>query len=316
MPHLMGLKFYWLKIAGLVKKPDSFIYLSGRKRIDNMASINVSAFGSGPKTTRKRSCGSAFTLIELLVVIAIIAILAAMLLPALARAKRQALKIQCVNNLKQLSLGWHAYSGDFNDFMVPNAPLTQTDPEKTWCPGGYTGWNMEDPNTNIIIFKSTILSPYMGNQLGVYKCPADTVPSQNGPRIRSYSMQGQMGNVYSYVSTRGFNSGYAAFVKMGELVAPIQPVNAIVFLEENMCSMNDGYLQVKNGTPLWPDVPGSYHQWEAGMCFGDGHAEMHKWITPALKIAVKAGYTQQSVGTGVNNVDYKWWDMHTSMPQP
>jgi prepilin-type N-terminal cleavage/methylation domain-containing protein len=252
-----------------------------------------------------------FTLIELLVVIAIIAILASMLLPALARAKRKAQGVQCVSNLKQLQIGWHLYAGDFNDFMVPNAPLGSTT-DKTWCYGSTEGWHIEDGNTNLVLYRSSIMAPFMGNQLGVYRCPADNIPSDNGQRLRTYSMQSQMGNLYTYDLTRAYNANYAAFIKASELGSRLQPVDAIVFLEENMCSMNDGYLQVNNGTPVFPDVPGSYHIWSCGMSYADGHAELHKWRTTVLNIPVKYNYRADSIGTGIGNYDWNWFSQHTS----
>ena len=96
-----------------------------------------------------RNSKRAFTLIELLVVIAIIAILAAMLLPALSRAKRKAQEVQCINNLKQLILGWHAYAQDWADVMMPNAPLGEPNNE-SWCGGGNEDWNLNQWNTNQI----------------------------------------------------------------------------------------------------------------------------------------------------------------------
>jgi prepilin-type N-terminal cleavage/methylation domain-containing protein/prepilin-type processing-associated H-X9-DG protein len=268
----------------------------------------------------KSVCSPGFTLIELLVVIAIIAILAGLLLPALSKAKSKALAAKCVNNLKQMALGWQMYAGDFNDYMVPNAPINAAS-ALTWCSNQQEDWTTADANTNPVPYTTSILAPFMGNQLGVYKCPADAVPSANGQRLRTYSMSSQVGNVYisppfaPAALTKQYNPGFGAYVKIGDIISCPGPTETIVFAEENMCSLQDGYLQVNDGTPIFPDVPGSYHDGTScGVSFADGHASIHKWVTPVIRIPVKAGYRQSSVGTGINNVDWKWWSAHTACP--
>jgi prepilin-type N-terminal cleavage/methylation domain-containing protein len=273
-----------------------------------------SAMNQTSQAARRRGRFPAFTLIELLVVIAIIAILAAMLLPALSRARGKALAIKCVSNLKHLQLGWQLYATDNNDIMIPNAPGGTTD-AKCWCPGESVGWTAAPGNTNRDLFLNSIMAPYLGGQLGVYKCPADTIPSDDGQRLRSYSMNSQMGNLYTYGLTRGYNAAAKAYIKVAEILNCPGPSDTFVFCEENMCSMNDGYLQIDSGPPRtydFPDVPGSYHVWNCGFSFADGHAAMRKWQTSVLRIPVSYGFRTASISTGPNNADWIWFTTHAA----
>ena len=238
-------------------------------------------------------------MIELLVVIAIITILAAMLLPALGRAKVRAYRVQCLNNMRQLEIGWLIYADENQDRLADN---NGGDPVPGNFPAGTSGnWvngsvATTGENTNLTMITQGELYPYL-KSTAIYKCPADqrtaNFPAASGaPTIRSMSMNAFMGlhNIGGGSSPNSITPMSAGgpfmkeFTKLSSVSSsPGGASQYWVFIDENPYSINDGWFCCSLNTPtFWWDAPASYHDKAGGLSFADGHSEIKVWKDSAL----------------------------------
>ena len=267
-------------------------------------------------STRLTKGQRAFTLIELLVVIAIIAILAAMLLPALAKTKTKSQGIMCMNNGKQLMLAWRLYAEDNRDSLLA------AEDGLAGRPNWFSGWMDFSPSpVNYDINNDLVKSPmwqYTAKSAAIFKCPADQasvkVAGVVRPRVRSISMSQVFGNG-GWLPV----PAWRAYAKLGAIGLPSK---TWVLVDEHPDSINDAAFAVqcqgadKQATAMIIDFPASYHNGACGFAFADGHSEIHKWRGSKIKAPARYnGSLSLNVPAGDSWLDVNWMADNTTLPK-
>jgi prepilin-type N-terminal cleavage/methylation domain-containing protein/prepilin-type processing-associated H-X9-DG protein len=218
---------------------------------------------------KMKRCG--FTLIELLVVIAIIAILAALLFPVLSRGKEKAGRTICLNNQKQLDLGWQMYADESGGLLASNAVDVNIagaveSPSNSWVTGN------AGLDTNTTTITDGLIYPYVKN-IQCYRCPLDISPvlGTATPILRTYSLSCFMAG-----PPADSQWGIQPLYKTSQIINPSQ---SLTFIDEDDSTIDDGHFLYSATGNEWMNVPVWRHQGGGTLAFADGHVEYWKWLS-------------------------------------
>jgi hypothetical protein len=252
------------------------------------------------------------------VVIAIIAILAALLLPVLAKAKAQAWRVSCISNQKQLIMAWTMYPGDNRELLVLNGGETtfSTVPH-LWVYGGNHGDPQTLTNVQYLVNPTyALFSPYL-HTFQIYKCAADRslwpVGGKNVPELRSYSMNCYVatppGNIEAPIT---INGTYRVYLKSTDIAADL-PAQRFVFIDVNPASICTPAFGVDMVQEVFVHYPSTMHEGAGIVAYADSHIETHRWLDPRTRRSLpgNANYIPHNEPSP-NNQDLNWIRIRTT----
>jgi prepilin-type processing-associated H-X9-DG protein len=256
---------------------------------------------------------AAFALVEAMVVIAIVGIIAALLLPALNRARERGMAIVCLNNTRQLNLGWQLYVEDHDSLLTCNFAMAGTSfrTNLNWVNNVMTS-DLSADNTNTDTITQAALGSYVSGTLAVYHCPSDhflsAAQSAAGwdVRLRSYAMNGLLGQNETVSS-----AGAHQFLKVTDIPKASE---IFVFLDENPNNLNDGAFALTrttvSSTTINNDMPAIWHNNSSSLSFTDGHVQLHRWQSAAASAGSSGGPLQPSALAQPVSADLQWLSDH------